>query len=251
VSARQPLIGITTYKCEDGAPAQNTLYALNPLYSQGVVAAGGAPLQIPHGVDTRSLRTIFDHVDGLLLSGGGDVDPAFYHEPAGDEVRGVDGERDEIEIALVRWAVEKGKPIFAICRGIQVMNVALGGSLYQDVLSDMPGAIRHAYSLGVGYPRDFLAHDVQLTPNSRIARLLGGDHFPVNSLHHQGIKELAPELTLVGTAPDGLVEAVDVKGHSFAVGVQWHPEVLAPKDAVMLGLFGGLVAAARNSCNPH
>jgi putative glutamine amidotransferase len=251
VSARQPLIGITTYKSGDGTPAQNTLYALNPLYSHGVVAVGGAPLQIPHGVDTRSLRTIFDHVDGLLLSGGGDVDPAFYHEPTGDEVRGVDRERDEIEIELVRWAVEEGKPVFAICRGIQVMNVALGGSLYQDVLSDMPGAMRHAYVQGEGYPRDFLAHDVQLTANSRVAHLLDGDHFPVNSLHHQGIKQLAPELTVVGTAPDGLVEAVEIEGHSFAVGVQWHPEALAPKDAVMRGLFGGLVAAARNSRDPH
>jgi putative glutamine amidotransferase len=145
--------------------------------------------------------------------------------------------------------VEEDKPIFSICRGIQVMNVALGGNLFQDVLSDMSGAMRHAYFQGEGYGRDFLAHDVQLTANSRVAHLLGGDLYSVNSLHHQGIKEMAPELTAVGTAPDGLIEAVDIEGHSFAVGVQWHPEALAPKDAAMRGLFGGLVAAAGNSRN--
>jgi putative glutamine amidotransferase len=246
VSAVQPLIGIPVYKSEARASAARPLYALNPLYCEGVLAGGGAPLQIPHGVDRETLRTIFDRVDGLLLAGGGDVDPGFYHEVPSDQLSGVDLERDEIEITLVRWAVEQGKPFFAICRGIQVMNVALGGSLYQDVLTDMPGAIRHAYSESLGFARDYLAHDVRLVPDSRFAGLLGRDCFAVNSLHHQGINRLAPDLTPLGRAPDGLLEAVEVKGHAFAVGVQWHPEALAPKDPVMRRLFAALVEAAQD-----
>jgi putative glutamine amidotransferase len=242
----KPLIGIPVYKSEAPAAPHSPLYALHPLYSEAVLMGGGAPLQIPHGVDTETLRAIFDRIDGLLLAGGGDVDPVFYSEATSDQVRGVDGERDEIEITLVRWAVQEGKAFFAICRGIQVMNVALGGSLYQDVLADMPDAIRHAYFQGAGFARDYLAHDVELSARSRVARLLGGERFAVNSLHHQGIKQLAPELTVAGRAPDGLVEAVEVTGHVFAIGVQWHPEALAPQDPVMRRLFRGLVEAAWN-----
>jgi putative glutamine amidotransferase len=246
VSDAQPLIGITTYKSDSATSPHHPLYTLHPLYSQGVVAGGGVPVLIPYGLDEGHLRAIFHRIDGLLLAGGGDVDPAFYEEEAGDEVKGVDRERDEIEITLVRWAVKENKPFLAICRGIQVMNVALGGSLYQDVLTNMPGAIQHAYFQGLGYPRDYLAHDVRLDRTSRLAETLGGDHFPVNSLHHQGIKSFAPDLTAVGTAPDGLIEAVEIAGHAFAIGVQWHPEALAPKDVKMRCLFEGLVSAARS-----
>jgi len=244
VSPARPLIGIPVYKTKAHTAPHIPLYALHPLYSEGVLAGGGAPLQIPHGVDRETLRSIFDRVDGLLLAGGGDVDPAFYDEPAGEHVHEVDRERDEIEITLVRWALEDDKPLLAICRGIQVMNVALGGTLYQDVLTDMPGAMRHAYFQGQGFARDYPAHDVQLSPTSRLANRMGGESFTVNSLHHQGIKKLAPEVSCAGTAPDGLVEALEVEGHVFAVGVQWHPEALVPRDQVMRRLFEGLAEAA-------
>ncbi len=247
MSDAQPLIGITTYKSDSETSPHYPLHSLHPLfYSQGVLAGGGVPLLIPHGLDEGHLGAIFQRIDGILLAGGGDVDPIFYDEEAGDEVKGVDRERDQMEIALVRWAFKEDKPFLAICRGIQVMNVALGGSLYQDVLADMPGAIKHAYFQGLGYPRDYLAHDVRLDRTSHLAQILGGEQFAVNSLHHQGIKSLAPDLTAVGTAPDGLVEAVEVTGHAFAVGVQWHPEALAPNDVKMRCLFEGLVAAARD-----
>lgn len=188
----------------------------------------------------------FDRVDGLLLAGGGDIDPAVYDTTRSDLVHDIDRERDEIEMTLVRWALEGGKPLFAICRGIQVMNVALGGTLYQDVLSEMPGAIRHAYFQSLGFARDFPAHDVELASNARLAKLLGGRRFKVNSLHHQGIKRLAPELKPVGHAPDGLIEAVEVEGQVFAIGVQWHPEALAPGDPATRRLFDALVAASRD-----
>jgi putative glutamine amidotransferase len=222
-----------------------SLYALNPQYSAGVLVGGGAPVQIPHGVDRATLRTIFDRVDGLLLAGGGDVDPAFYHETTSDYVYGIDRERDEMEITLVRWAVEGGKPLFAICRGIQVMNVALGGNLYQDVLVEMPGAMQHAFFQSKGFARDHLAHAVTLSPDGCLIHIVETDRLNVNSLHHQGIKHLAPDLTAIAHAPDGLVEAVELKGHRFALGVQWHPEALVPKDPAMQRLFEALVGAAR------
>ena len=220
------------------------LHTLSPLYAEGILAVDGVPLLIPNGMDEAVLRTIYERVDGLLLSGGGDVDPSFYGEPASEHVYGVNQQRDELEITLVRWALTEQKPIFAICRGIQVMNIALGGSLYQDILTDVPGAMQHAYFQSKGYERDYPAHKVELAPNSRIARLMGGEQFTVNSLHHQGLKTIAPDLVPVGHASDGLVEAVEVDGHVCAFGVQWHPEALAPQDPVMRALFADLVGAA-------
>jgi putative glutamine amidotransferase len=221
------------------------LHTLSPLYVEGILAVGGVPLQIPNGLNEDALRTVFERVDGLLLSGGGDVDPFFYGETPGDHVYGVNRARDELEFKLVRWALADQKPIFAICRGFQVMNVALGGTLYQDILSDVPGSMQHDFFQSKGYARDYPAHKVQLAPNSGITQLLGGDHFTVNSLHHQGLKAVAPELVPVGHADDGLVEAVEVSGHVCAFGVQWHPEALAPKDPVMRCLFARLVDAAQ------
>lgn len=215
------------------------------------MAGGGAPLQIPLGLDPTTLRVVFERVDGLLLAGGGDVDPAFYGGPASDKCRGIDRERDALEMDLVRWSIEAGKPLLTICRGIQVMNVALGGSLYQDLLSDMPGALRHDYFTSDGFARDHRAHPLTLVRDSGLIHLLGAERLVVNSLHHQGIKDLAPDLTPVGHAPDGLLEAVEVKGHPFAVGVQWHPEALVADDPMMRRLFEALVKAARNGRDRH
>jgi putative glutamine amidotransferase len=215
------------------------------LYTQGVQAGGGAPLLIPLGLDETALRTIFDRLDGVLLTGGGDIDPAFYNEAPTEYVKSVDRERDEVEMALVRWAVEDGKPLLAICRGIQVMNVALGGSLFQDVKAEMSGAIRHDYFQSLGFARDHRAHEVRLENGSQTATVMGQDLVTVNSLHHQGIKVLALDLSQVAYAPDGLVEAVEVAGHPYAIGVQWHPEALFADDLAMVRLFEGLVDAAR------
>jgi putative glutamine amidotransferase len=197
------------------------------------------------GLDETALRAVFDRIDGVLLTGGGDIDPAYYNETPTEYVKGVDRERDEVEMALARWAVEDGKPLLAICRGIQVMNVALGGNLFQDVKAEMPGAIRHDYFQSLGFARDHRAHEVRLENGSQTANLMGEHLAAVNSLHHQGIKLLAPDLTQVAYAPDGLVEAVEVAGHPFAIGVQWHPEALYLDDDAMRRLFEGLADAAR------
>jgi putative glutamine amidotransferase len=245
LSAEAPLIGIPVLKSQTHSPPHVTVFAVPPSYSKAIAASGGAPLQIPQGLALDTLRSVFDRLDGVLLAGGGDVDPAYYDQAAGDTISGLDRDRDEMEIALTRWAVEEKKPLLTICRGIQVMNVALGGTLYQDVLADMAGAIRHAYFQSQGFARDYRPHHVELSAGSQLARLMGGERFPVNSLHHQGINQVAPGLRPVAFAPDGLVEGVEAEAHPFAIGVQWHPESLVPADSVMQSLFDAFVAAAR------
>ena len=243
MSPKQALIGISIYKTKTHQAPHALVYGLSPFYTKSTLMGGGAPVQIPLGLSQKALRTVFDRIDALILSGGGDLDPALYGEQL-DGSHGIDQERDEMELLLARWAVKEHKPLLAICRGIQVLNVALGGSLYQDIASDVPQALRHDYFSSLGFSRDHLAHDVNLAPDCRLASLLGSHQLSVNSFHHQAIKALAADLTAVGHAPDGLIEAVEVTEHPFAVGVQWHPEGLAHKDPVMLRLFESLVAAA-------
>ncbi len=238
----KPLIGCTTYRLTS---AENNLplFALRPAYVAAVRAAGGIPVLIPLGAPLEELHAIFDQVDGLLIPGGGDIEPGLYGGQNDHElVAEVDSDRDRVEIELVRRAVEAQKPLLAICRGLQVFNVAMGGSLWEDVYSEMPEAMFHAY-VDIK-PREFIAHEVTIAAKSRLARQLGVEALAVNSLHHQGIRKLAAGITAVAHAPDGLIEAIEIPSHPYAIGVQWHPEDLAPTDPAMQALFDGLVQAA-------
>jgi putative glutamine amidotransferase len=233
-----PLIGITAHR--PGDPDRAELDVLLAQIVAAVARAGGAPVLIPPGVPTEAVRAIFARLDGLLLSGGGDLDPGCYGAPPYPLVIGVDRERDAAELALARWAANEGRPLFGICRGAQVLNVALGGSLYADV-SEHPGADRHTYA--PGFPTDLRPHRVQVDPASRLADLLGVPQVAVNSLHHQACRSLAPRLAAAAVAPDGLIEAVELPEHPFALAVQWHPECL-PGVPEMQRLFAAFVAAA-------
>jgi putative glutamine amidotransferase len=155
---------------------------------------------------------------------------------------GIDTERDETEFFMARAAVQQKKPLLAICRGIQVFNVALGGTLWEDIPDLIPGALRH--NTLPEQPRNFLAHTVAVQPGSLLARQLNTTSTWVNSLHHQAVRDLAPELVATACSPDGLIEAVEVPQHPYALGVQWHPEQLIADDPKMLCLFEGLVRAA-------
>jgi putative glutamine amidotransferase len=179
----------------------------------------------------------------LLLPGGGDIDPVQYGEARNEKCHQPSAERDGTELALARWAMDGGMPLLAICRGIQVLNVAMGGSLFQDIQSQIPGAERHDWY--PNYPRDRLSHAVAVNPGTRLARIAGAISLPVNSLHHQSIKDLAPGLVETGRSPDGIIEAVEAPDHPFAIGVQWHPEELAGRDARAQRLFDSLVEASR------
>ncbi len=238
----KPLIGCTTYrKTTDGVQPVD-VYGLMPAYVEAVASAGGLPVLIPLGLPEPDLQAILDRVDGLLLPGGGDMLPETYGGRRLDNMYGFDPDRDRVEMAVARQAVATGRPLLAICRGHQVLNVALGGTLWEDVAQFMPGAIRHDYY--ITHPRDFLSHEVAIEPDTTLHRLLGRTETMVNSLHHQGVRRLASPLRAVATSRDGLVEGAEVVGHPFAVSVQWHPENLVASEPVMRGLFAGLVEAA-------
>jgi len=244
LSQRRPIIGFTSYYKKMGGNASLEMIGVAAAYVEAIVLAEGIPLLIPPGLSEADLRQVFAHIDGLLLPGGGDVDPAFYN---GSErhslLRDVDRRRDELEIFMARRAVSQEKPLLAICRGHQVLNVALGGSLWQDLQSEMPEYLAHDYN-GKGFPRYHTPHTVNVRPGTKLAGCLGEGAIAVNSLHHQGIRDLAPELNIVGQAADGLIEAVEIGGHPFAVGVQWHPESLIHHDTAMLSLFKSFVEVA-------
>lgn len=238
----QPLIGCTTYRKTSGQSPPIDLYGLMPAYIEAIRMAGGLPVMIPLGLTELELSAILARVDGLLIPGGGDIEPGQYHGQHHATMYGIDPDRDRVELYLVRQAAAQQKPMLAICRGLQITNVALGGTLWEDVKLFMPDAITHDYNQV--QPRNHLAHAVNLQPDSLLSRQIGRSQTRVNSLHHQGIRRLASDLHATATAPDGLIEGVELPGHPYAVGVQWHPENLIADDPAMLGLFTGLVKAA-------
>jgi putative glutamine amidotransferase len=240
---RPPIIGITTIVTEAEQNPFPPRIGQNQAYIRGLVRAGAAPLMIPQLADASLVRALYERLDGLVLPGGEDIDPARYGQARHEQCGRVSPERDNMELALARWAVEDGVPLLAICRGIQVLNVALGGSLYQDIAAQVPGAERHDWY--PGYPRDRLSHEVAISPQTRLVAILGDGSPRVNSLHHQALKEVPPALTVVAHAPDGIVEAVEITDHPFALGVQWHPEELADGDIRAQRLFDALIEACQ------
>jgi putative glutamine amidotransferase len=170
------------------------------------------------------------------------MDPATYGEEMTPLCGRIDPPRDQTELALARWAIEDGKPVLGVCRGLQVINVATGGTLYQDLATQYPGAIKHDYY--PGHPRDYLAHDIRIEGRSRLHRSFGAEQVRVNSMHHQGIKTLGDTLVPTAWAPDGVIEAAESNEHPFLAGAQWHPEMLADTDAPTLRLFTAFADAA-------
>lgn len=239
----RPLIGCGTYRKTADQESPIDVYGLMPTYVQAVLAAGGLPVLLPLALSEDDLRALLPRLDGVLLPGGGDMQPSCYGGNDEDPtVRGIDNVRDAFEITLIRHALQEEKPLLAICRGVQVFNVALGGTLWEDVGNQMPGAIRHDYFNDV--PSDYLAHDITVQPDSLLHEILGAGALRVNSLHHQGIRVLAPDLYASAVSPDNLIEAVEVRNHPFAVGVQWHPERLLIAEPRMHQLFRRFVSAA-------
>jgi putative glutamine amidotransferase len=243
----RPIIGIPTQTLHamDGIPeALPESWVMNQRYSRVVASAGGLPVMIPLLDDEGTLRALYDRLDGLLLPGGLDLDPGTYGEPRRYDCGRVDPARDRVELQFARWAIDEGKPVFGLCRGLQIVNVALGGTLYQDIAAQFSGAIKHDYFPTAGYARDHLAHDVTVSSGSRLGTLIGSAPLRVNSMHHQAVKELAPGLLPTAVAPDGVVEAVELPDQPFVLGVQWHPESLVERDPRMRRLMAGFVEAA-------
>ncbi|MER3489993.1 MAG: peptidase C26 [Meiothermus sp.] len=229
------LIGVTAQYRTTGELIRAKIWGLLEPYVRALEAQGASVLVIPPQPEDR-LLPILQKLDGLLLPGGVDVDPAHFGEEPIPENGEVSPERDALELHLARYAAERGLPTLGICRGIQVMNVALGGSLYQDLPTQGFQAVQHYQKSEAGV----LAHSLEQVGESPLSGLFEA-RFRVNSYHHQGLKDLAPGLRDVALAPDGLVEAVVLEGHPFFLGVQWHPELLPQQ----WGIFRTLVEAAR------
>jgi putative glutamine amidotransferase len=241
-----PVIGIPTQTMPAIPGETPDCWVVGQRYVQVLVAAGAIPWLIPLLSTDAALRTIFDRLDGLLLTGGSDVDPGCYGEERRPACGRIDRDRDRVELTLLRWAFEECKPVFAICRGMQLLNVVRGGTLHQDLASERPDGARHNYGAPAeGYHRDSLVHAIRAERGSRLRDILGGEHIEVNSLHHQGVKALAPGLRPTAFAADGLIEGVEAADGSYVIGVQWHPEELADSHAPHRRLFDDFVAAAR------
>ncbi len=237
-----PLIGITSARRID----PNGGWPYIETYAKNVAAiekAGGLPVLISPELQESTLKAIFERLDGVLIPGGGDVNPSFYLTDPQAELVNVDDERDRLEIIFAQWAVENDVPILGICRGAQVLNVALGGTLVQDIPSQLPTTLQHDFPRHI--PRRHRAHTVNVDENSYLARYLGQSKVNVNSLHHQAIQQPAPQVRVVAKAPDGVIEAIEIPERRFAIGVQWHPEDIAD-DAIQMRLFEAFVEATRN-----
>ncbi|MDH3729909.1 MAG: gamma-glutamyl-gamma-aminobutyrate hydrolase family protein [Acidimicrobiia bacterium] len=238
-----PIIGITTRRREvQSSAGTSPTHTLNDAYTQAVERAGGHALLFV-SQDPATAAAMLDRVDGLILSGGGDIHPAAYDGPDHDSVYGLEPNRDAFEFALIREAMARRMPTLAICRGLQVLNVALGGSLHVDIQHDIDGANDHFLT---GDPVYETPVTVNLEADSLLAAICGATLAGVNSIHHQSVKELGAGLRSVGTSTDGVIEAVEHEDADWPMlGVQWHPEFLSDKaDPFALALFESLISAA-------
>ena len=237
---KQPLILITggTGAAANGTPTWN----LNQNYADNIVRAGGLPIL---AVNNDNAEAYAELADGLLLSGGKDVDPALYGQELKYDFVIMDKQRDDLEWKLVKAFIEKKKPIWGICRGIQLLNTAMGGTLYQDIPSQFEADLSIAHRQPFAYKVP--SHTVDVIPGTLLSRILGEDHasIAVNSMHHQAIKDLAPGLEVCGYAPDKMIEAVYAPDYPFLLGVQWHPEHLVSTQQEAAKLFAAFVEACR------
>jgi putative glutamine amidotransferase len=234
----KPLIGITTNQSK--TPYGQPTVMLMQSYINAVIQAGGVPVLIPSLLAEDGWDAIYSRLDGILFSGGGDIGLKFSPGEPHPRIDDVDPARDSMELKMIRAAASDGKPFLGICRGCQVMNVALGGTLYTHILDQLPNALDHSYP---GNMRTVLVHEIKIEEGTRIAEILGQPIIKVNSLHHQGLKDIAPSVRVAGHAPDGLVEAIELPEHPFGLAVQWHPEWLTDQESTR-NLFGKFVETA-------
>ncbi len=214
---------------------------MRPDYLEGIMEAGGAPLIFPFTEDEELAAQLTQMCDGILFTGGQDVSPSIYGEESLPQLEEVSEQRDKLELLVIREALRLEKPVFGICRGLQFLNAALGGTLYQDLYTQYDTRISHRQS----EPYNMPTHEVSIAPGSPLAEVLGDGPIVVNSFHHQGIKDLADSLVPMAWAPDGLVESFFRPGPVFFRAVQWHPEMLFKNDENSRKLFRSFVEACK------
>lgn len=234
---RKPKIGITpNYDYE------KDVISINRGYCDAIQKSGGLGIILPLNEDMDFLQSIIQECDGFLLSGGSDVDAKYYGEvnlPVNGRISPI---RDRVELFIAKKAIEDNKPVMGICRGIQIMNVAMGGSLYQDIYSQIKDKeiLKHFQDAPKWYP----THEIYIEKGSRVREIMGLERLEVNSFHHQAVKDLAPGMKATSRTYDGIIESIEYSGHRFAIGVQWHPELMWQRDPVFLNLFAELVDEA-------
>ncbi len=234
---KKPIIGLTPqYDYE-----KNRVW-IGPNYLEAIRTAGGVPILLPLQAEEDELKVAADICDGFMYTGGPDIDPFRFGEETIRQCGVVVPERDAMEEALFQIAMESGKPILGICRGIQVLNVFLGGTLYQDIAAQYSSDLPLAHSQQSG--NSVLTHSVSIKEGTLLSRILSKDIIKVNSFHHQSVKDLAPSLEAAGFSADSLIEAVYLPGHKFFLGVQWHPEHLFRTNDDALKIF----KAFANAC---
>lgn len=238
----KPLIGVTT-AVRSLSPNGITVCTAYTAIIESLERAGALPVLIPSNVSDNTLRDLYERLDGVMLPGGGDIDPEYYHASLHPKTLVTDPLRDQTEVKLVQWAVADDLPLFGICRGHQVMNVALGGTLIQDIPSEVTAADLKSHDIPDGLPRNTHMHEIAVDEKSRLASIMGATRVPVNSLHHQSVKAVAPGFVATAVSPDGVIEAMEMPDKRFALSVQWHPEDLAADDGAMQAIFNAFVEA--------
>lgn len=241
-----PLIGLTsTRMLQDGTFLTGMPKTfLNSDYSDAVTRAKGLPVIIPPVCSKEEIEHFAYVCDGLLVTGGKDVAPLLYDTMSIPQCGAFDFDVDESHIALIQAVAALGKPIFGICRGLQLINVAFGGTLYQDLQTEVPGSGGHTF----GMFRHDAVHSVQIKKESRLYEILKREQTNVNSIHHQAIKALGIDVNPCAASPDGVIEAIEVKGRPI-LAVQWHPEMMMVKDSGMLPLFEAFISQCGDLCN--
>ncbi len=232
----KPRIGISTYGRDDG-----NKFHLPAEYVDSVRRAGGLPYLLPPGETT--LEEWLSNLDGVILAGGGDVDPKHYQGDMHEKIIRLDAERDDTELELARLLLNKNIPTFAICRGLQIINVLLGGTLHEHIPDAYGEKVLHRLP-----PHNQTEHILEIKKGSMLAELLGAHHFSAVSWHHQAIKDLASGFVSVATAPDGVIEAVESNHYPNLISVQWHPELTANSDPIQQKLFDQFILLTKK---PH
>ena len=217
------------------------MVAVGETYIRAITRAGGTPVIIPPITQPDDVPVLLERLDGLLLSGGEDIAPRHYGQKGESWMGRVDENRDAMELGLTRAWLTKAKPLLAICRGIQVLNVAIGGTLYQDISTNMPDALDHTYV--PARPMEISIHPVNIESGSQLAKVLGGTSFEVNSAHHQAVCVPGVGAQVVADAPDGVIEAIELSHHNYCIGVQWHPEAMVKLSETMMPLFISFIQA--------
>ena len=235
---KRPLIGITP-----GFGDEKKRIYISKGYMDGVNQAGGMAILLPLTSDEVLLEELMESCDGFLLSGGPDIDAKYYGEPNYSYNGAINPIRDMMEIYIAKNAVASGKPVFGICRGIQVLNAAMGGTLYQDIHSQLKdrNLLRHSQDAPEWYP----IHSVNVAENSRLWNIFGKCTLRVNSFHHQAVKTLGKGFKSIAWTDDGIIEAIEHENHVFTAGVKWHPELMWQEDTEVLKLFKAFVDAAK------